>query len=79
MMNPLGIAIGALGTGIPDGTATPLLTIGLTTGDIVAGLTALAVATLGVLVVRRLQAPSDVAPNPATSPAPRGDELRRAA
>ncbi len=77
-MNTLAIAVGALGTGVPDGTVTPLLTVGLATADIVAGLGAFVVATLAVLVVRRFQAAGDGSPNPAASP-DRGHELKRAA
>jgi hypothetical protein len=78
-MNTLGIAVGALGTGIPDGMATPVVAIGLSSGDIVAGLLAFAFAAFGVIVVRRLQAPGHSAPKPGPSPDRRHDEFRKAA
>ena len=78
-MSPIAVGVGAFGAGIPVGTSATLLTVGLSGTALVAGLGALVVATLGVLLVRRLQSSDDVAPKPVESPDPGGDEIRKAA
>jgi hypothetical protein len=78
-MSTLGIAVSGLGSGIASGNAGAMLAAGLTPIDVIAGLGALAIATAGVLVVRRLQATRGEPPNPVASPGPTGRELRKAA
>jgi hypothetical protein len=78
-MSTMGIVVAGLGSGVPSGTAGAMLSIGLGPMDIVAGLGALIVSTVGVMVVRRLQAVGGEPPHPVASPDPRGNELRKAA
>jgi hypothetical protein len=77
-MNTFAIAIAALGSGIPDG-AVAVLGPGFTPAEFLAGLGAAAVATLGVLVVRILNAPGQEPAAPAASPRPADDRVDRAA
>jgi len=76
-MNTLGITIAALGSAGPTGSGA-ILALGGSPADLVLGLGALVVATIGVLVVRHL----NVSPTPSVpseSPSSHGDELKRAA
>jgi hypothetical protein len=77
-MNPLAIAVAALPAGLPDG-AVSTLGVAPSPAEVIAGLGALVVAMLGVLVVRYLQAPSDGPRNPVVSPDPTDERLGRAA
>ena len=79
-MDTIAIAVAGLGAGLPDGAVNVTLGIAPSPAELFAGLGALALATLGVLVVRALQAPGDLPDAPAASPdpRPRGD-LKRAA
>jgi hypothetical protein len=78
-MNTFGIEIAALGSGIPDGVAAAVLGPGFTPAELLAGLGAAVVATLGVLVVRILNAPSQEPPAPAALPLLADDKVDRAA
>ena len=74
-MNTLAIAVAGLGAGLPAGT----MNVTPSPAEVFAGLGALVLATLGVLVVRSLQAHSDLPEAPQVSPHSRGDDLKRAA
>jgi hypothetical protein len=74
-MNTFAIAIAALGSGIPDGSAA-VFGPGFTPAEFLAGLGAAVVATLGVLVVRILNDPGQ---EPAAPPRPADDRVDRAA
>jgi hypothetical protein len=77
-MNTLAIAVAGLGSGLPQGTV--ITSLGTwSPAEFLAGLGAFVLATLGVFVVRMLQAPSDLPEAPAAAPDPRGDDLKRAA
>jgi hypothetical protein len=78
-MNPLAIAVAALPAGLPDGAVSGTLGVAPSPAEVIAGLGALVVAMLGVLVVRYLQAPSDGPRNPVVSPDPTDERLGRAA
>jgi len=80
-MNTLAIAVAGLGSGLPDGAVhvTTLFGVAPSTADVVAGLGALALATLGVLVVRYLQPPSDLPEAPEVSLSHKRDHFDRAA
>jgi hypothetical protein len=78
-MNALGIAIAGLGAGLPDGAVSATLGIAPSPAELFAGLGVFALATLGVLVVRALNTPSDLPAAPVASPDPKGDDLERAA
>ena len=75
-MSTLGIAVAALGSGIPEGVASLVLGLGFApAGCSSPGSAALVVATLGVLVVRILQAPSQKPAGPrCRRPDPKDDE-----
>jgi hypothetical protein len=78
-MSTLGVTLGALGSGIiPEGSGA-LLSIGPVGPDLVAGLAALVVGVLGILVVRHFQSADDAPATPAAAPAPGGHEIRKAA
>jgi hypothetical protein len=77
-MNTFAIAIAALGSGIPDGAAA-VFGSGFTPAEFLAGLGAAVVATLGVLVVRILNAPGQEPAAPAAPPRPADDRVDRAA
>ncbi|HJW69880.1 MAG TPA: hypothetical protein VJ829_11030 [Candidatus Binatia bacterium] len=68
-MNTLGIAVATFGSAITDVTTT-VIGPGLTLAEMLAGLGAATVATLGVLIVRVLNAPNrePAAPIPARCP-----------
>jgi hypothetical protein len=68
-MNTLGIAVATFGSAITDVTTT-VIGPGLTLAEMLAGLGAATVATLGVLIVRVLNAPNrePAAPIPARRP-----------
>jgi hypothetical protein len=77
-MNTLAIAVAGLGSGIPQGAV--IASLGTwSPAELVAGLGVFVLATLGVFVVRMLQAPSDLPEAPHATPDPRGDDLKRAA
>ncbi len=78
-MNTLAIAVVGLGAGFPTDAVTASLGFGPSAAEMLAGLGAFAVATLGVLVVRTLQAPSRPQDAPAACPEPRGDVFKHAA
>ena len=77
-MNTLAIAVAAVGSGIPDGALSANIGLAPSVAEIVAGLAAFVVATLGVLVVRHLQA-ADAPRKPVTSPEPAPRDLQKAA
>jgi hypothetical protein len=78
-MNTLAIAVAALPAGLPDAAVSGTLGVAPSPIEVVAGLGALVVAVVGVLVVRHLQAPGDGPRNPVVSPDPANDHLRKAA
>jgi hypothetical protein len=78
MMSTFGIALAALGSSIP-GAAAAVLGPGFTPAELLAGLGAAVVATLGVLIVRILNAPSQKPAVPAASPRPADSGVKRAA
>jgi hypothetical protein len=78
-MNTLAIAFSALGSGIADGAAAALSGPAFTPAEFLAGLGAAVVATLGVLIVRILNAPSQEPAVTAASQRPEDDAVDRAA
>lgn len=78
-MSTLAVAFGALSSGFPDGASGSLIALDLGGADLVAGLGLFVVCTVGVLVVRRLQAAGGNLPVPASSSDVGGRELREAA
>jgi hypothetical protein len=77
-MDTFANAVVALGSGIPDGVLSGILGVAPSLAEIVAGLGALVVATLGVLVVRHLQA-ADASPEPVPTPDPAARDIQEAA
>jgi len=77
-MNTLAIAVAGLGSGFPQGAVFASLGT-WSPVELFAGLGAFVLATLGVLMVRMLQVPSDLPEAPGAAPDPRGDDLKRAA
>jgi hypothetical protein len=78
-MITLGITVAALGYGMTAGTGGALLGPAFTPAEMLAGLGAAIVATLGVVVVRALNAPSRKPAAPAPSIHPRNDGVKNAA
>jgi len=78
-MDALAIATTALGSGIPSGAVAAVLGPGFTPAELVAGLGAAVVATLGILVVRHLNAPSEEPATVAPSRHPHNDGVKQAA
>jgi hypothetical protein len=78
-MSTFGIAFAALGSGIPGRAAAAVLGPGFTPAEFLAALGAAVVATLGVLIVRILNAPNQGPAVPAASPRPADDGVKRAA
>jgi len=77
-MDTLAIAVSGLGSGFPQGAVFASLGT-WSPADLVAGLGAFVLVTVGVFAVRILQAPSDLPEAPHATPDPRGDDLKRAA
>ena len=73
-MNTLGIAVVALGSAIAEGVSGMVLGPRFTVAELVAGLGAATVATLGVLIVHVLNAPNrkPLAPTPSRRPVDHG-------
>jgi hypothetical protein len=78
-MITLGITVAAVGSGVPGGLASSLLGPGFTPAELLAGLGAATVATLGVLVVRILNTPNEEPALPTPSLRPQDDGVRKAA
>jgi hypothetical protein len=79
IMDTLAVAVAGLGSGLPQGTVIASIGTWPSPAELVAGLGAFAFATLGVILVRFLTAPSDLPEAPEAAPDPRGDHLERAA
>jgi hypothetical protein len=69
-MNALGIAVATFASTITEGVTATVIGPGFTLAEMLAGLGAATVATLGVLIVRVLNAPNrePAAPTPARRP-----------
>lgn len=78
-MTTFGATIAALGSGIPGGETGALLTIAPDLTDLLAGLGALVVCTIGVMVVRHLKDMERRPITPTLTPKPERDGIRRAA
>ena len=78
-MNALGIAVATIGSAITEGVTATVLGPGFTLAEMVAGLGAATVATLGVLVVRVLNAPNREPAAPTPSSRPQDHGVKRAA
>jgi hypothetical protein len=80
-MITLGITVAAFGSGMTGEVASTVLGPGFTPAEMLAALGAAAVATLGVLIVRILNAPSQNQKPAALAPSirPKDDGVRKAA
>jgi hypothetical protein len=78
-MNALGIAVATFGSTITDGVSATVIGPGFTLAEMLAGLGAATVATLGVLVVRVLNAPNREPAAPTPSRRPQDHEAKQAA
>jgi len=76
-MNTFGIAVAAFGTGIPGAATVP--GVGFTPAELLAGLGAAVVATLGVLIVRILNTPRAEPTAPTTLERSANDPFKHAA
>jgi hypothetical protein len=77
-MNTLGIAVATFGSAITDVTTT-VIGPGLTLAEMLAGLGAATVATLGVLIVRVLNAPNRERAAPIPVRRPQAPRVKQAA
>ena len=78
-MITLGITVAALSSGMTGGVASTMLGPGFTPAEMLAGLGAATVATIGVLIVRILNTPNERPAAPAPSIRPKDDGVRKAA
>jgi len=79
-MITLGITVAAFGSGMPAQVASTVLGPGFTLAEMLAALGAATVATLGVLIVRTLNAPPNQKPAAlARSIRPKDDGVKKAA
>jgi hypothetical protein len=78
-MITLGITLAAVGSGIPGGVASSFFGPAFTPAELLAGLGAATVATLGVLVVRILNTPNEEPALRTPSRHPQADGVRKAA
>jgi len=79
-MNTVGIAVAALGSGIPDSSLGSLVGSGYTPAEVIAALGAVAVGVLGVLIIRILADESNNKPSVSASPhQPNDSGVKRAA
>lgn len=78
-MITLGITLAAVGSGIPGELAGTLIGPAFTPAELLAGLGAATVATLGVLVVRILNTPNERPALPTPSRNPQDHGVRKAA
>jgi len=78
-MNPYGVVIAGLSSGIPSGAVAAVLGPGFAPAELLAGLGAAVVATLGILIVRELNVPSERPAAVAPSLHPQDDGVKRAA
>jgi hypothetical protein len=78
-MNALGIAVATFGSAITQGVTATVIGPGFTLAEMLAGLGAATVATLGVLVVRVLNAPNREPAARIPSSRPQDHGVKRAA
>jgi hypothetical protein len=78
-MITLGITVAALGSGMPAQVASTVLGPGFTPAEMLAALGAATVGTLGVLIVRALNAPNQKPAALAPSIRPKNDGVKKAA
>jgi hypothetical protein len=78
-MITLGISVAALGSGMTGGVASTVLGPGFTPAEMLAGLGAATVATIGVLIVRAFNTPNERPSALSPSIRPKDDGVRKAA
>jgi hypothetical protein len=78
-MNALGIAVATFGSAIPAGVTATVIGPSFTLAETLAGLGAATVATLGVLIVRMLNAPNREPAAQTPSSRPQDHGVKRAA
>jgi hypothetical protein len=78
-MITFGVTLAAVGSGLPGGLAGTLIGPAFTPAELLAGLGAATVATLGVLVVRILNVPNETPAVPTPSRHPQDNGVKKAA